>query len=102
MLTPTSILQKNLTSVLDRYSNEIKRVTQVVNAHLKKKGNGTLVGDKITYADLAFIPWFKFAEILVPDWDRKSEVPEFVAWYQGMQDRDGVKKAYANPAFQTH
>jgi glutathione S-transferase len=49
--------EKNLTSCLDRYGNEIKRVLGVIDAHLKKTGTEYLVGDKCTYADLAFVPW---------------------------------------------
>jgi glutathione S-transferase len=44
-------------SVLDRYGAEIWRVTGVIEAALKKNGDW-LVGDKCSYADLAFVPWY--------------------------------------------
>jgi glutathione S-transferase len=44
-------------SVLDRYGAEIWRVTGVIEAQLKKNGDW-LVGDKCSYADLAFVPWY--------------------------------------------
>jgi len=48
--------EKDLTSCLDRYGNEIRRVLGVIDAHLKKTGSEYLVGDKCTYADLMFMP----------------------------------------------
>lgn len=33
-------------------------MTGVLDAHLKKSGGEWLVGDKCTYADLAFVPWY--------------------------------------------
>ena len=43
--------------MLDRYGAEIWRVTGVIEAQLKKNGDW-LVGDKCSYADLAFVPWY--------------------------------------------
>ena len=45
-------------SVLDRYGAEIWRVTGVIDAQLKKTKSEWLVGDKCSYADLAFVPWY--------------------------------------------
>lgn len=33
-------------------------MTGVLDAHLKKSGGEWLVGEKCTYADLAFVPWY--------------------------------------------
>lgn len=49
--------------MLDRYGAEIWRVTGVIEAQLKKNGGSSsggewLVGDKCSYADLAFVPWY--------------------------------------------
>lgn len=44
--------------MLDRYGSEIWRVTSVLDAHLQKSGGEWLVGEKCTYADLAFVPWY--------------------------------------------
>jgi glutathione S-transferase len=44
--------------VLDRYGKEIWRVTGVIDAALEKSGGEWLVGDKCSYADLSFVPWF--------------------------------------------
>ncbi|KAG5924488.1 hypothetical protein E4U61_000424 [Claviceps capensis] len=48
---------EKIKSVTDRYINEIKRVTSVINGHLKKHRTQYLVGDHIKYADLMFVPW---------------------------------------------
>ena len=47
---------ERLPSAIERYKNEIKRVTGVLERVLE--GKEWLVGGKCTYADLAFIPWF--------------------------------------------
>jgi len=88
--------EKNLTSVLDRYGNEIKRVIGVIDAHLKKTGTEYLVGDKVTYADLSFIPWFWL--ILYPpfvmgegfpqEWE--TQFPHAWAWNQRLAARPSV------------
>lgn len=33
-------------------------MTGVIDAHLQKEKSEWLVGDKCTYADLAFVPWY--------------------------------------------
>jgi glutathione S-transferase len=93
-------IQKNLTSALDRYGNEIKRVTGVLNAHLKKQGTPYLLGDKVTYADLAWVPWQKDYAALMPGWDYEAELPEFAAWNKRLLERPSVKKVLAHKDFQ--
>jgi glutathione S-transferase len=44
-----------LPSVISRYRSEIRRVLSVLNASLE--GRDYLIGDKLTVADLAFVPW---------------------------------------------
>lgn len=91
--------EKELTSVLDRYGNEIRRLLGVINSHLKKSGKPYLVGDKVTYADLAFVPWHWL--ILLPphlmgqefekEW--QTSYPEAWAWNQRLQQLPSVTKA---------
>jgi glutathione S-transferase len=104
-LFPNSVLntdtnQKNLTSAIDRYSNEVKRVTGVIDAHLKKQGTPYLVGDKVTYADLAWIPWQGMYGFMIPGWDYATEYPAFAAWAKSLVERPAVKKIYAQKEFQ--
>lgn len=84
--------EKNLTSAIDRYANEIKRVVGVIDRHLQKSGKPYLVGDRVSYADLAFVPWHMALGFLVPDWDYAKEAPHFAKWNQSLLDRPAVKK----------
>lgn len=96
--------ERNLTSAIDRYANETKRVLRVINDQLAKqrKQQGLrsddsvwLVGDKCTYADLSFISW----DLLLPDlfpeheFDVDKELPEFSKWHSILIARPAVKKA---------
>jgi len=90
--------EKNLTSVLERYSNEIKRVVGVIDRHLKKQGTEYLVGDKCTFADLAFVMWHQTMPRLVDGWDYQTEMPAFHAWNERLQSRPAVKKVLEEKA----
>ncbi|KAH9824631.1 Glutathione S-transferase [Teratosphaeria destructans] len=91
--------EKNLTSVLDRYGNEIRRIIGVIDSHLKKTGKHYLVGDKVTYADLAFVPWHWLLTIaphingegFEAEW--KEKYPTAWAWNERLQARPAVTKA---------
>ncbi|KAK8183294.1 glutathione S-transferase [Phyllosticta capitalensis] len=90
--------EKNITSAIERYGNEIKRTLGVIDAHLKKTGKPYLVGDKISYADLAFIPWQSVLGWLLPDFDAAKEFPEWSKWNQRLLERPAVKKVLAEKA----
>ena len=80
-------------SAIERYGNEIKRVLGVIERHLKKTGTDYLVGDKITYADLAFVPWNVAVPWLMGDeLDTEKEFPTFHAWHKRVTERPAVKK----------
>lgn len=75
-------------SAIDRYANEVKRVTGVIDAHLKKQKTDYLVGDKLTYADLMFVPW----AVLIAGLDsvNLSEFETYAAWLKRLTDRPVV------------
>lgn len=79
-------------SAEERYANEIKRVLGVVDAHLKKQRTSYLVGDKCTYADLAWIPWDRSLSFTMPEVDFEKEFPLYSAWNQRLLERPEVKK----------
>lgn len=85
---------KEITSAKDRYREEIKRVIGVVDSHLKKTGNEYLVGNKVSYADLMFVPWFSIVGWLTSDegYDWKKNAPTSYAWYERITARPAVKK----------
>ncbi|KAH7061319.1 glutathione S-transferase [Macrophomina phaseolina] len=93
---------EKLPSAIERYDKEIKRVTNVVNHHLKKSGTPYLVGDKLSYADLAWVPWSNAYGFLIPEWDWQTECPEFAAWHKRLAERASVKKVMAKEEFQKH
>ena len=91
--------EKDLTSCLDRYGNEIRRALSVIDSHLKKTGQQYLVGDKCTYADLMFMPWHWLllakphimGEGFEQEW--REKYPEAWAWNERVQAREAVAKA---------
>lgn len=86
--------EKNITSAIERYANEIKRVTGVIDAHLAKTGQQWLVGNKCTYADLAFVPWQMNVPMLLGEDGAKLEqdYPNYSAWNKRLLERESVKK----------
>ncbi|CAI6087678.1 unnamed protein product [Clonostachys chloroleuca] len=91
----TYLHPEKLPSAIERYSNEIKRVLGVLDGVLAASPSKWLVGDRITYADLAFIPWNDRldATLGVPD-DKKFEgFPHVKAWHEAMTARPAWVKA---------
>lgn len=65
---------EKIPSAIERFKNEIKRVFGVLDNVLSKQKY--LVGDKVTIADLSFIPWNVGALArLVPDADIDKNHP---------------------------
>jgi glutathione S-transferase len=88
--------EKNITSAIDRYANEIKRVLGVIELHLTKTGNEYLMGDKACYADLMFVTWNHFAPNIVKDWSWKEALPKSYEWHQKLEARPAVQKVFAD------
>lgn len=76
----------------DRFNNECKRQLGVLNGVLE--GKDWLVGEKMTYADLAFVPWNDILHQCVPMTleDRFKDFPNVKAWHERMTARDSWKK----------
>jgi len=68
--------------------NEVKRVSGVLDGHLK--GREYLVGNKATYADLAFISWQTGIKNITPDLDWEKEFPNLSAWLARLTSRAAV------------
>ncbi|KAE9363690.1 hypothetical protein N431DRAFT_489575 [Stipitochalara longipes BDJ] len=80
----------------NRYKDQIKRVSQVLDKHLKATGKEYLVGDECTYADLSFVTW----DILIP-WIFGDEAeglqieknyPSYYTWNQRLMQRASHQK----------
>jgi glutathione S-transferase len=92
-------------SAVERYINEAKRVTGVLDKWLAKQkeehksssspGDGPwLVGNKMSYADLAFIPWQQAAHTIFAEHGFDTEqFPNVVDWFSRMSAHPIVKKA---------
>ncbi|KFA45648.1 hypothetical protein S40293_08925 [Stachybotrys chartarum IBT 40293] len=93
----TFLHAEKLPSAIDRYANEIKRVLGVMETVLTGKPDTEqwLVGNRITYTDLVFVPWNDRldATLRVPE-DKKFEgFPHVQAWHQRMTSRPSWVKA---------
>jgi len=98
----TKFHQEQLPSAIERYVKEIHRVTSVLETHLKKrKDEGEagvdgpwLVGDKISYVDLAWVSWQHIITLIVPkEKFDPEEYPVVKAWLDRMRAREAVRKA---------
>lgn len=85
-----------------RYGREIKRVAGVLNGVLAK--SEWLVGDKCTYADLAFTAWNSQLPLVMSnrkgkedEW-KPDEFKHFTRWQNACMSRDSVKKALQHQA----
>lgn len=68
----------------------------VVDAHLARQGTAFLVGDRITYADLMFIPYFKAVgtgelALMAKEVDT-TEFAAYTAWFARVLERPAVKR----------
>ncbi len=81
--------------------DEMKRVVSVLDGMLAKSPSGWLVGDKCTYADLAFFMWDENIEpIMSPfkgEWDA-AKYPNWKKWHERMAERPAVKKVVEEKA----
>lgn len=76
-------------SALDRYIGEIKRVCGVLDGILAKRQ--WLVGDKLSYADLAFVSWQNGAKNMLSDEGyNEDDFPNVAAWMKRMNSRPVV------------
>ncbi|AEO54056.1 hypothetical protein MYCTH_2313641 [Thermothelomyces thermophilus ATCC 42464] len=101
----TTYHQEKLPSAIDRYINEIKRVTGVIEGHLarQKEEHGAkegfdgpwLVGNKLSYVDFSFAPWQAIAKRLFGETGQYNEddYPFVKEWLGKLLARESVRKA---------
>ncbi len=82
---------EKLESAQTRYANELKRIVGVLDRVLE--GKEWLVGDKCTYADLAFVMWNAQIDFIMKGhgWNI-AEYPNFKRWQEAMLERDSLKR----------
>ena len=99
---------EKLPSAIERYVKEINRVSGVLDGYLaqqeKEHGGGAgyngpwLVGNKLSYADLAFIPWQRIMPLMIDkeDYD-ENNFPHLKKWLDNMVTRESVKISLPKP-----
>ncbi|KAH9204809.1 glutathione S-transferase Ure2-like protein, partial [Leptodontidium sp. 2 PMI_412] len=84
--------KEQLRSALDRYIDEIRRVSGVLDGVLE--GHKFLVNDRYSFADLVFVPWFEIIPWVAGDAiDLEKDFPNVHAWLNTLKLRPAVKKA---------
>jgi glutathione S-transferase len=80
---------EKLPSAIKRYQDEIRRIMSVLEVILNSNGTGWLVGDKCTYADLAFVPYHEIVQwfLGVDDSQKFEGYPTVAAWHERMRTR---------------
>jgi len=91
---------EKIPSAIKRYQEQTIRVVGVLDQALK--GKQYLVGDKCTYADLAFVTWNTLIPMIggedyTPEHLAKT-YPDFTAWNKRITERPVVKKVLADKA----
>lgn len=92
---------EKLPSAIERYAKETERVISVLDGVLAKSSSGWLVGDKCTYADLAFVTWAHVADGMFKQSgtaDHLEKYPSYGKWLKAMGERDSVKACIAEIA----
>lgn len=84
------IQEPKIPIAIDRYINEIRRVSGVLDGVLA--GRKYLQGDKCTYADLSFITWQR-SILRIIEYDQAKDFPNLQAWIDRMSERPIVKAA---------
>ncbi|KAL4892472.1 glutathione S-transferase [Aspergillus ambiguus] len=79
-------------SAKDRYLNEIRRVSGVLDSVLAK--SEYLVGGRYSYVDAAFMPWYSIVPALTGDAiDLDKDFPNLKAWLDRVRAHPPVAKA---------
>ncbi|PYI23998.1 glutathione transferase [Aspergillus japonicus CBS 114.51] len=82
----TVLHPEKLPSVIDRYVTEVRRILGVLDTVLA--GRTWLVGDKLTFADLAFVPWNGRLNYLLPEAEQDLAAwPNVQAWQRRLEAR---------------
>ncbi|KAI1335705.1 glutathione S-transferase [Xylariaceae sp. FL0016] len=71
-------------SAIERYTNQVTRVLCVLEGCLE--GKEWLVGDKMTYVDMAWVPWNDRVDtsLGIPESDKFKGFPNVKAWHERM------------------
>ncbi|KAK7968855.1 glutathione S-transferase [Apiospora saccharicola] len=86
-------------TAIDRYTKQVTRVLEVLEGWLSDDGKGGkrkwLVGEKMTYADMAWAPWNDRVDTAlgVPEPNKFDGFPHVKAWHDRMIERPAWKRS---------
>jgi glutathione S-transferase len=81
---------EKLPSAVDRYVNEIRRVSGVLNRALQDKE--FLVGGKFSYADAAFVTGYAIVFLFADRFNLETDFPLLNAWLERIKARPAIAK----------
>lgn len=89
----SSLTLPQIESAIKRYTDEIRRVLSVIDKELTDHNKEWLVGDRVSYADLSFVPWnwpidFNFPQL--EGW--REQFPRAAEWDRKLNERASVTK----------
>ena len=87
----TAYHSEKVPSAVERYVNEIKRVSGVLDKVLQERE--WLVGGRYSYVDAAFLPWYEVVAGYFADKVDLGEFPSLYAWLQRIKARPAIKEA---------
>jgi glutathione S-transferase len=92
-------------NAVERYAKEAERVTGVLEGWLEKQAKenpGTdgpwLVGGKLSYADIAFIPWQHVMAVAMKEDYDQSKFPHVQKWFDAIVGRPAVQSVLKRAA----
>jgi GST-like protein len=83
-----SYSREKLQYPIERYTNEAKRLTRVLDKRLEEAAYAA--GDEYTIADIAIFPWMRNPERRGLDYD---EYPNVKRWFEKINARPAVQRA---------
>jgi glutathione S-transferase len=81
---------EKLPSAVDRYVNEIRRVSGVLDRALQDKE--FLIGGKFSYADAAFVTWYAIVFLFADKFNLETDFPLLNAWLERIKARPAIAK----------
>ncbi|RFU23657.1 hypothetical protein B7463_g12681, partial [Scytalidium lignicola] len=81
---------EKLPSAVDRYVNEIRRVSGVLDRVLQDKE--FLVGGKFSYADAGFVTWYTIVFLFADRFNLETDFPLLNAWLERIKTRPAIAK----------
>lgn len=81
---------EKLPSIVERYVNEVRRVSGVLDRVLQ--GKEFLVGDKFSFADAAFVTWYAIVFLFADRINLETDFPSLNAWLERLKARPAITK----------